>query len=261
MSVLVPERSAFSVSVLARNGGKVLIIQHARLRLWLPVGGELEPGETPLLAAARELLEETGLDGTFLYADGSGLPGEPRGFIGYEEHEAGAKGTHLNFCFVADVPSQEVRPNAEFQEWRWVSDATALDCPPNVRTLIDRALGRRASPLVELGRAWLSAFNRRDLDGLLALYADDAVHFSPKLLAQRPETRGQIKGKVRLRAWWQDCFERLPGLKYVERGLTADDSRVFMEYLRECPGQEPLDVAELLRCEAGKIVESRVYHG
>jgi 8-oxo-dGTP diphosphatase len=259
--VTVAGRRAFSVSVLARNGGKVLVIQHARLKRWLPVGGELEPGETPLQAAERELREETLLEGTFLQVDGSGMPGEPAGLLGYEEHEAGSKGTHLNFCFVADVPTQEVKPNYEFSEWRWVSDATALDCPPNVKNLIDRALGRKASPLVELGRAWLSAFNRRDLDALLALYADDAVHFSPKLLAQKPETRGQIKGKARLRAWWQDCFERLPGLEYRERAITADDTRVFIEYHRVCPGHDPLDVAEMLRCHGGKIVESRVYHG
>jgi 8-oxo-dGTP pyrophosphatase MutT (NUDIX family) len=255
------QRRAFSVSVLARNGGKVLVIQHARLKTWLPVGGELEASETPLEAARRELREETGLTGTFLAADGSGLVGEPAGLIGYEEHEAGSKGTHLNFCFVADVPTQEVKPNHEFGEWRWVSDASALECPPNVKTLIDRALGRKASPLVELARAWLSAFNRRDLDALLALYADHALHFSPKLLAQKPETRGQIKGKARLRAWWQDCFERLPGLEYTERALTADGERVFIEYVRECPGQDRMDVAEVLRCVNGKIVESRVYHG
>ncbi len=255
------ERRAFSVSVLARNGGKVLVIKHRRLERWLPVGGEVEPGETPLEAARRELCEETGLIGTFRAADGSGLVGEPAGLIGYEEHEAGSKGTHLNFCFVADVPTQEVAPNDEFGEWRWVSEAAALECPPNVKTLIERALRRGQSPLIDLARAWLSAFNRRDLEALLALYAENAVHFSPKLLAQKPETRGHIKGQSRLRAWWQDCFERLPGLKYTERSLTADGKRVFMEYVRDCPGQDRMDVAEVLRCKDGRIVESRVYHG
>jgi aspartyl-tRNA(Asn)/glutamyl-tRNA(Gln) amidotransferase subunit A len=43
----------------------VLVIEHRRLRTWLPIGGELEPGETPLEAAARELREETGLAGEF----------------------------------------------------------------------------------------------------------------------------------------------------------------------------------------------------
>ena len=33
------------------NGGEVLVILHRRLGTWLPLGGELEPGETPLEAA------------------------------------------------------------------------------------------------------------------------------------------------------------------------------------------------------------------
>lgn len=135
-------RRTFSVSVLARHGGRVLVIRHRRLGLWLPVGGEVEAGETPLEAAVRELREETGLVGSFSAADGSGLAGEPPGFIGYEEHEAGGKGTHLNFCFVAEVATQEVQPNDEFGEWRWVSAEDPLECPPNVRTLIRRALAR-----------------------------------------------------------------------------------------------------------------------
>ena len=54
-------RRAFSVAVYARRRASVLVIEHRRLKTWLPIGGELEAGETPLEAARRELREETGL--------------------------------------------------------------------------------------------------------------------------------------------------------------------------------------------------------
>ena len=58
------ERRAFSVAIYARRGKQVLVIEHRRLKTWLPIGGELEAGETPLEAAQRELREETGIVGT-----------------------------------------------------------------------------------------------------------------------------------------------------------------------------------------------------
>ena len=39
----------------------VVLHRHKRLGLWLQPGGHLEPGETPWEAAARESIEETGL--------------------------------------------------------------------------------------------------------------------------------------------------------------------------------------------------------
>lgn len=112
-----------------------------------------------------------------------------------------------------------------------------------------------------LGRAWLAAFNAGDLDALIALYADDCTHTSPKLRAQRPESGGEIRGKDALRAWWADAFARLPGLRYAERAVTADDSRVVLEYVRHAPHDPPYPVAEAFDVRDGKIVASRVYHG
>ena len=131
------ERRAFSVAVYARRGGpggQVLVIHHRRLGTWLPVGGELDDGETPLEAARRELGEETGLRGAFSALAGA-CDGVPPGYLGYEEHQAGSKGLHMNFVFVADVVDDQVQPNHEFSEFRWVDRAAlaALESPVNVR--------------------------------------------------------------------------------------------------------------------------------
>ena len=67
--------------------------------------------------------------------------GAPPGLIGYEEHAAGSKGLHLNFAFVADVPSRDVRGNDEFDHHRWVADAEGLGAPENVVQLVRIALG------------------------------------------------------------------------------------------------------------------------
>ncbi len=135
-------RRAFSVAVYARRGDRVLVIEHRRLQTWLPIGGEVEPGETPLEAAVRELREETALAGSFRpIADA--LDGVPPGYLGYEEHPAGSKGLHMNFVFVAEVSADaEVQPNHEFGAWRWITrgELAELASPLNVRQFGYRAL-------------------------------------------------------------------------------------------------------------------------
>jgi ketosteroid isomerase-like protein len=109
--------------------------------------------------------------------------------------------------------------------------------------------------------AWFAAFNAHDLERLLELYHDDAIHYSPKLKLRQPATNGLIKGKDALRNWWRDSFNRLPTLHYEVITLTANDERVFMEYVRHVEGEEDLRVGEVLEITAGKINASRVYHG
>lgn len=116
-------------------------------------------------------------------------------------------------------------------------------------------------PNILVAERWCAAFNAHDLEALLALYTDDAEHFSPKLAVRRPETRGLVCGKEALRSWWRDAFERLPTLQYEVSTLTANDKRVFMEYIRHVADEPDLRVGEVLEVRDGRIVASRVYHG
>ncbi len=114
---------------------------------------------------------------------------------------------------------------------------------------------------IQIAKQWFAAFNEHNLENLLSLYHNNAAHYSPKLKIRQPETEGLVRGKAALRAWWQDAFDRLPTLHYRYTTLTANDDRVFMEYIRTVTDEPEMLVAEVLEISDGQIVASRVYHG
>jgi 8-oxo-dGTP pyrophosphatase MutT (NUDIX family) len=137
------KRRAFSASVFLTHQGRVLLVHHKRFDQWLPVGGELEflntpegpVFETPLECAMREVREETGLaldEENFWPVS---MPGQPRGFMGYEEHDAGSKGLHMNFVFVARAGTSQITLSDEHHAYAWVNPKQVEDrsMPPNVR--------------------------------------------------------------------------------------------------------------------------------
>ena len=113
----------------------------------------------------------------------------------------------------------------------------------------------------QITKQWLQAFNEHNLEKLLSLYDNNAIHFSPKLKIRKPETNGLIKGKEAMRLWWQDAFDRFPELFYQVQTITANEDRVFMEYIRIVSGEENMNVAEVLDIKNSLIIASRVYHG
>jgi hypothetical protein len=111
-----------------------------------------------------------------------------------------------------------------------------------------------------IAQRWFNAFNAHNIEQLLALYSDNAQHYSPKLKIRQPETNGLITGKPALRLWWADSFERLPTLRYNPTYFIAGDERIFMEYTRHVDGEDDMIVGEVLVISEGLIVASRVYH-
>jgi ADP-ribose pyrophosphatase YjhB (NUDIX family) len=52
----------FTVAVFIVHQGKTLLHLHKKLGMWLPVGGHVDPNESPCEAAIRETKEEAGID-------------------------------------------------------------------------------------------------------------------------------------------------------------------------------------------------------
>lgn len=112
-----------------------------------------------------------------------------------------------------------------------------------------------------IAERWVDAFNAHDVPSLVALYADDCRHTSPKIRALHPTTGGELVGKPALADWWADSMRRIPSLRYEPTAIIANDRSVVLEYIRHADGAEPMPIAETFDIEHGRIVRSRVYHG
>ncbi len=135
-------RKAFAVSAYVRYQHTILLVSHIKQAAWVPIGGEIEAGETPLEALVREVQEEIGwtLDQDYTLAP-SREPGVPPGLLLYEEHDARSKGFHMNFAFLVEARHTVVKPCDEFTSICWVSHPAGVDpVPPNVQHIVRKAL-------------------------------------------------------------------------------------------------------------------------
>jgi 8-oxo-dGTP diphosphatase len=126
--------------IVARGGHKplVAVVQRRKDRRWVLPKGKLKPKETPLAAAKREVIEETGHD--VLVHE----------FLGVMSYEAGGKPKVVQFWRMQAV-GDETRPTApDIKAVKWLPLAAAikkLDLPHEQVFL--RHVGRRALKAAE----------------------------------------------------------------------------------------------------------------
>ncbi|MEM3775091.1 MAG: NUDIX hydrolase, partial [Candidatus Micrarchaeaceae archaeon] len=56
------KRCIVAGAVVFNPNGRLLLIRHRKLGIWVYPGGHLEDGENPMECAKREVKEETGID-------------------------------------------------------------------------------------------------------------------------------------------------------------------------------------------------------
>ena len=92
--------------------------------------------------------------------------------------------------------------------------------------------------------AWLAAWQARDLDAIMACYADD-VDFAASTVASRwDRPDGRLRGKAELRRHFERGLELAPDLTFTEESLMAGPGGYALLYRRE-NGNRVLDVVEL----------------
>ena len=91
---------------------------------------------------------------------------------------------------------------------------------------------------------WYAAWNARDLERVLAHWADDAVFTSPLAAQLFPESGGTVRGKEALRAYWSRGLELNPDLRFEPRRLLVGADSIVLSYTNQ-RGQECAEVLVL----------------
>ncbi|QNA83341.1 nuclear transport factor 2 family protein [Sphingomonas sp. So64.6b] len=96
---------------------------------------------------------------------------------------------------------------------------------------------------------WSDAWNAHDLERVLGHFHDDVVFTSPVAAAILPETRGQVRGKEALRAYWTEGLRRIPDLHFTVEQVFAGVDTVVIRYRN----QKGVSVSEVLIFDGDKV--------
>ncbi|RQT10040.1 nuclear transport factor 2 family protein [Burkholderia contaminans] len=112
---------------------------------------------------------------------------------------------------------------------------------------------------------WHAAVVARDVDALMALYADDAVLETPLIVVTLPDHgAGVLHGKAAIGAFFAAAL-RNPGNslgRWYRTGLFFSNGRqLTWEYPRATPDGDQVDLVEVMDLRDGLIAHHRVYWG
>lgn len=110
--------------------------------------------------------------------------------------------------------------------------------------------------------AWDEALANNDVEGLLDLYALDAIIESPLIPHLLEIDKGVLKGRKELRLLIEKVAERKPFIrKYFKQNFFTDGKTLVFEYPRQTPDGEQMDFVEVMEIKDGLIQYHRVYWG
>jgi ketosteroid isomerase-like protein len=111
--------------------------------------------------------------------------------------------------------------------------------------------------LAALGRQWIAAWNARDLEQVLALYAEDFEMTSERIPALGFDSSGTLRGKAKVRSYWAKALTLIPDLQFELIDLYVSPDSVVVFYQNERGAR----ICEYLRVDGeGRIVQGSANH-
>lgn len=112
---------------------------------------------------------------------------------------------------------------------------------------------------------WHTFAKERDVECLLALYAEDAIFESPLVPAILDDaTDGRLRGQGAIRRFLEEGTRRRPNdlVRWYRTGsYLTDGSTLMWEYPRETPDGDQIDIMEVMEIRDGLIQRHRIYWG
>jgi steroid Delta-isomerase len=112
---------------------------------------------------------------------------------------------------------------------------------------------------------WQETIMRKDVDGLIALYAEDAIFETPAILVTLTDrNQGILRGRKEIKPFFEAGFRKLGNQlsRWYRTGLFFSNGRqLTWEYPRETPQGDQVDLVEVMDVADGLITHHRVYWG
>ena len=114
-------------------------------------------------------------------------------------------------------------------------------------------------------REWDTHARSVDTEGLIALYAQDAILETPLVPAIFDGHSGILRGHREIRPFFEEGARRRPNelVRWYRTGnWLSDGKRVLMwEYPRQAPDGDQIELLEVMEIEHGLIQHHRIYWG
>jgi hypothetical protein len=112
---------------------------------------------------------------------------------------------------------------------------------------------------------WHETILGRDLEGLMALYAEDAILETPLILATlKDKTEGILKSKAAIRPFFESGLRGFQNnlVRLFRTGIFfSNGQQLTWEYPRDTPQGDQVDLVEVMDIANGLITHHRVYWG
>ena len=106
---------------------------------------------------------------------------------------------------------------------------------------------------------WIANWNRRDVDGVLAHFADDVEFTSPRVAPIMGKVR--VSGKRELAEYWNRGIAAIQSIHFDLDYAIVDGNRLGIVYTSDINGKRMRSVEFLRFNDAGLVCEGEAMHG